>query len=101
LGDDLARGLGSRVEWQRGILLLTSVALAGSAVATAGTVSFIGLMAPHIARKLIGPSHGGLVITAALMGGLIVVLADLIGRTVLAPIEVPVGIITAIVGAPY
>jgi iron complex transport system permease protein len=101
LGDDLARGLGSRIEWQRGILLLTSVALAGSAVATAGTVSFIGLMAPHIARKLIGPSHGGLIITAALMGGLIVVLADLIGRTILAPIEIPVGIITAIVGAPY
>lgn len=101
MGDQIARGVGSRVEWQRGLLLLISVALAGSSVAAAGTINFVGLMAPHIARRLTGPSHGSLVPAAALMGGLIVVLADLMGRTILAPIEVPCGIVTAVVGAPY
>ncbi|WP_439343613.1 FecCD family ABC transporter permease [Vacuolonema iberomarrocanum] len=101
LGDDLARSLGSRLEWQRGWLLLSSVALAGSAVATAGGISFVGLMAPHMARQIIGPSHESLVPVAALTGGALVVVADLIGRLLFSPIELPCGIITAIVGAPY
>lgn len=101
LGDEVAKGLGARVEIERGVLLLTSVALAGSAVATAGTVGFVGLMAPHIARQLVGPSHGGLLPVAAMTGGALVVLADLLGRTLFAPIEIPCGIITAAVGAPY
>lgn len=101
LGDDVARGLGSAVEWQRGLLLLTCVALAGASVATAGTVGFVGLIAPHLARPLVGTSHEGLLPTAALMGGLIVALADLLGRSLFAPIELPCGLITAVVGAPY
>lgn len=101
LGDGVARGLGSRVEWQRGLLLLISVALAGASVATAGTISFVGLMAPHLARQLVGTSHEGLMPTAALVGGLIVALADLLGRSLFAPIELPCGVITAAVGAPY
>jgi iron complex transport system permease protein len=101
LGDDIARGLGSRVEWQRGLLILTSVALAGAAVATAGTIGFVGLIAPHLGRQLVGPSHEGLMPTAAMSGGMIVVLADLLGRTLFAPIELPCGVITAAVGAPY
>ena len=101
LGDDLARSLGSRLEWQRGWLLLSSVALAGSAVATAGGISFVGLMAPHIARQIVGPSHESLVPVAALTGGALVVVADLIGRLLFSPIELPCGIITAIIGAPY
>lgn len=101
MGDDLARSLGSRLEWQRGWLLLSSIALAGSAVATAGSIGFVGLIAPHMARQLVGPSHEGLLPTAALTGGMMVVLADLIGRLLFAPIELPCGIITAIVGAPY
>lgn len=101
LGDDVARGLGSAVEWQRGLLLLISVALAGAAVATAGTIAFVGLIAPHLGRMLVGPTHEGAIPTAALMGGAIVVLADLAGRTAFAPIELPCGIITAVVGAPY
>ncbi|MPZ13187.1 MAG: iron chelate uptake ABC transporter family permease subunit [Chloroflexi bacterium] len=101
LGDDLARGLGSRVEWQRAWLLMTAVALAAASVATAGPVAFVGLMAPHIARRLTGPSHGALLPAAASVGGLIVVGADLLGRTLFAPIEVPCGVITAAVGAPY
>lgn len=101
LGDDVARGLGSAVEWQRGLLLLTSVALAGVAVATAGTITFVGLIAPHLGRMLVGSSHEGLIPTAAVMGGAIVVIADLVGRSLFAPIELPCGVITAAVGAPY
>ncbi|AFY40083.1 transport system permease protein [[Leptolyngbya] sp. PCC 7376] len=101
MGDELAMGLGSHLEWQRGCLTFCAVALAGSAIATAGNIAFVGLMAPHIARQLVGPSHEGLLPTAAATGGMIVVLADLIGRLLFAPIELPCGIITAIVGAPY
>jgi iron complex transport system permease protein len=101
LGDDVARGVGSRVEWQRILLLITSVALTGASVATAGTVGFVGLMAPHLARQLVGTGYEGLLPTAALMGGTITVLADLLGRTLFAPTELPCGVITATIGAPY
>lgn len=101
LGDNLAKGLGSPVEWKRSILLLCTVALAGASVATAGTIGFVGLMAPHLARQFVGPSHAGLIPTAALSGACIVELADLAGRLLFAPIELPCGVITAIIGAPY
>lgn len=101
LGDDVARGLGSKVEWQRFLLLVTSVALTGASVATAGTIGFVGLMAPHLARQLVGPAYEGLLPTAALLGGLITVLADLLGRALFAPTELPCGVLTAAVGAPY
>ncbi len=101
LGDDVARSLGSQVEWQRGLLLLVSVALVGASVATAGTIAFVGLIAPHLGRQLVGPTHEGLIPVSALMGGLIVVLADWLGRVLFAPIELPCGVITAAVGAPY
>lgn len=101
LGDGLAQGLGSRVEWTRGVLLLCAVALAGASVATAGVVGFVGLMAPHLGRQLVGPSHTGLLPVTALIGGCLVELADIVGRLVFAPIELPCGVVTAVVGAPY
>jgi iron complex transport system permease protein len=101
LGDEVARGLGSRVELERGLLLLASVALAAAAVATAGTIGFVGLMSPHIARRLVGPAYGPLLPVAAMTGGGIVVLADLVGRTLFAPLEIPCGIVTSAVGAPF
>jgi len=101
LGDEVATGLGSRVEFERGLLVLSSVALAASAVATAGTIGFVGLMAPHIARRLVGPAHGGLLPVSAMTGGVMVVLADLAGRTLFSPVEIPCGIVTAVVGAPF
>ncbi|MBW4481286.1 MAG: iron ABC transporter permease [Tildeniella torsiva UHER 1998/13D] len=101
LGDSLAQGLGSRVELTRSLLLLCTVALAGASVATAGAIGFVGLMAPHLGRQLVGPSHGGLIPVAALLGGCIVELADIVGRLAFAPIELPCGVITAVVGAPY
>jgi iron complex transport system permease protein len=101
LGEEVARGLGSPVARRRGLLLLTAVALAASSVAAAGTIGFVGLMAPHLARRLVGPDHAGLLPTAGVIGALIVVAADLVGRTLFAPIELPAGLVTAAVGAPF
>lgn len=101
LGDDVARVLGVPVERARGLLLLTSVGLAGTAVATAGTIGFVALIAPHIARQLVGPAHGALVPVAAATGSAIVVGADLVGRSLFAPVEIPAGIVTAVLGAPF
>lgn len=101
LGDEVARGLGLCVEFQRACLLLTAVAIAGAVVASAGTIGFVGLMSPHIARQWVGASHEGILPTAALVGALIVTLADLLGRSLFAPIEIPCGVVTAAIGAPY
>ncbi|MFN6484879.1 MULTISPECIES: iron ABC transporter permease [unclassified Nostoc] len=101
LGDDIAKGLGSKVEWQRSFLLLISAALSGAAVATAGTIAFVGLIAPHIARQLVGGNHQGLIPVAGMTGAMMVVLSDFIGRIIFAPIEIPCGLVTAIIGAPY
>lgn len=101
LGEDVARGLGCPVAWRRGLLLLTAVALAAATVAAAGTIGFVGLMAPHIGRRLVGPDHNGLLPTAGMFGALLVVLADLIGRTLFAPVELPTGLVTAAIGAPF
>ncbi|MBD2596200.1 iron ABC transporter permease [Nostoc spongiaeforme FACHB-130] len=101
LGDDVAKGLGTRVEWQRGLLVLVGVALAGAAVTTAGMIGFVGLIAPHIGRQLVGTNHQGLIPISTLLGGMLVVIADFLGRTMFAPIEIPCGIVTAAVGAPY
>jgi iron complex transport system permease protein len=101
LGEDVARGLGCPVARRRGLLLLSAVALASASVAAAGTLGFVGLMAPHIARRLVGPDHAGLLPAAGLLGALTVVAADLAGRTLFAPVELPAGLITAAVGAPF
>lgn len=101
LGDDVAKGFGLRVEARRGLLLVLSVALAAASVAVAGTIGFVGLVAPHIARRLVGGAHEGLIPVAALFGGALLVLADLVGRWIIAPSELPIGIVTAVIGAPY
>lgn len=101
LGDEVATGLGTRVELSRGLLLLASVGLAAAGVATAGVMVFVGLVAPHIARTLVGPSAGALIPASALTGSALVVLSDLAGRALFSPMEIPAGIITAVIGAPY
>ncbi|MCS6828843.1 MAG: iron ABC transporter permease [Caldilinea sp.] len=101
LGEDVAGGLGSRVALKRGLLLLTVVALAGASVAAAGAIGFVGLVAPHLARRLVGPLHEGVLPISGVLGAFIVVAADLAGRTVLAPIELPCGLVTAAIGAPF
>lgn len=101
LGEDVARGLGSRLQLSRMILLFYSVALAGAAVGVAGTISFIGLMAPHIARMLVGNSYKLIIPVSALIGAIILLLADLAGRMLFQPLDVPAGVFTAGIGAPF
>ena len=100
LGDDLARSLGGRVERTRGWLMVVAVGLAATATAAAGPVGFVALAAPQISRRLVGRSSLGL-LPAAACGSLLMVTADLIGRRLFAPTELPVGVITGVVGAPY
>jgi iron complex transport system permease protein len=101
LGDDVAVSVGANVQFHRLILLLLSVALAGAAVAIGGAIAFIGLMAPHLARKLVGPSFGGLLPVSALLGALILLVSDLAARTLFTPLDIPAGVFTAAIGAPF
>lgn len=101
LGDGVASGVGQRVHLVRGLAILAIAMLAGAAVAASGPIAFVGLAAPHIARHLGGKAHRGLIPMAALCGAILLVLADLAARRVLAPVQVPVGLATALLGAPF
>ncbi len=101
LGEDVATSVGNAVERHRLLLLFLSVALAGSAVSVGGAIGFVGLLAPHIARKLVGSVYGALIPVSAFIGALIVLIADLIGRLVFSPLDLPVGIFTSAIGAPF
>lgn len=101
LGDEVARGLGVRMQAQRRLLLLAAVGLTGAAISQVGALGFVGLIAPHLSRKLVGPAHEGNLFVSAMIGGLLVMSSDFVGRTALSPIEIPAGIITALVGAPF
>ncbi|QDB79969.1 iron ABC transporter permease [Georgenia sp. 311] len=99
-GDDAARSLGVNVTVVRVGLILVSVLLASVAVSLCGVIGFVGLVGPHIARLVIGADHQYLLPLSALSGGVLLVAADTIGRTVVAPSVVPVGIVVAMLGAP-
>ncbi|QJC50324.1 iron ABC transporter permease [Paenibacillus albicereus] len=101
LSDESAAGVGSHVERSRRGLIAISVGLAGSAVAIGGSIGFVGLIGPHLARQLVGPAASRLLPVSALCGALIVVLADLVARTAFLPYDVPVGVFTSAVGAPF
>nr|WP_194230772.1 iron ABC transporter permease [Paenibacillus donghaensis] len=101
LGESMAIGLGTRVSREQIVLLAAAVGLAGSCVAVSGGIGFVGLIGPHVARRLVGPKHQALLPTSALTGSLMVIVADMLGRLILQPSEIPVGIIVAIIGAPY
>lgn len=101
LGDETAAGLGAAPAGIRLLLLLFSVSLAGAAVGIAGGIGFIGLMAPHMARLLVGSAHGPLVPASALIGAVMLIGADVAGRTVFAPLDMPAGVFTAALGAPF
>ena len=101
LGDEVATGLGVEVEKERRKLLIYAVVLSGVATSVAGSIGFLGLVAPHIARRLVGPKHIKLIPTAALIGTLILLVGDTISRNIIAPMEIPVGIVVAIIGVPY
>ncbi|KRA41690.1 FecCD family ABC transporter permease [Devosia sp. Root635] len=101
LGEGTATGLGLNVPRQRLLLLFVATMLASVAVAVVGVMGFIGLMAPHIARRLVGGSHRLMLPVSALVGMLLVVLADSIGRAIAPPIEISAGILAALIGAPF
>ncbi len=101
LGDELALGLGVSLENERKKMLLLTVAFASIAAWTAGNMSFVGLLAPHIARKLVGSNYNRLLSTSALVGMLLVLISDTIARTIISPEVLPVGIVVSIIGAPY
>ncbi|MFJ8236221.1 FecCD family ABC transporter permease [Ureibacillus sp. NPDC094379] len=101
LGDDVATSVGVNVGRQRFTLMMVATALVGISVAFAGGIGFVGLMAPHMARKLVGSSYGALLPVSALIGGILVMVADLIGRTLFSPLEIPAGVFTSAIGAPY
>lgn len=101
LGEAVARSRGLHVAGFRNGVLLASVMLTASAVANVGTMSFIGLLAPHAARLLVGERHAVLLPMAALLGGGIVLLGDTLGRTLFAPLQIPAGLLIAGIGAPY
>lgn len=101
LGDHLAVGLGTNLKRERFILLAAAVGLAGAAVSISGGIGFVGLIAPHLVRRLIGGKHQMVIPITALAGGLLVLVADTIGRSIIQPNEIPAGIVVAIIGAPY
>ncbi|AZS15149.1 FecCD family ABC transporter permease [Paenibacillus lutimineralis] len=101
LGEMTAIGLGAKVSREQIVLLAAAVGLAGSCVAVSGGIGFVGLIGPHLARRLVGPKHQALLPASALTGSFMVIVADMLGRLILQPSEIPAGIIVAIVGAPY
>lgn len=100
LGEDVARGLGVRTGLVKGAAAAAVVALAGGSVALAGPVILVGLAVPHAARAVVGRELAPLLIGCAILGAMLVILSDIVARTVVAPEELPVGVMTALVGAP-
>ena len=101
LGDAAASALGLRVKRLRLAALACAAACAAAVVSFAGLLGFVGLVVPHMARALVGERPGKMLPVAALLGGCLVILADLLGRTLFAPSELPVGILMSLIGAPY
>jgi iron complex transport system permease protein len=101
LGAKSAGSLGINVRRLRVIVILLVAGLTSSSLAVGGALPFIGLIAPHMARQKVSPHIRGLLVTSAIYGAIMTVTADLIARTVRAPVDTDVGIITAIVGSPY
>ncbi|MYR34863.1 iron chelate uptake ABC transporter family permease subunit [Nocardiopsis alba] len=101
LGDDLAAGLGERVALARGGASLGAVTLCGAATAVTGPIAFVGLVVPHVCRLLTGPGHRWLIPFSALGGAALLTAADVVGRIVARPAQIDVGIVTALIGAPF
>lgn len=101
LSDELAISLGLNIDRERKKFLSFAVILAGTATAFAGNIGFLGLISPHIARKLVGPYHKKFIVISAIISVIIVLLADAVSRNLFSPIEIPVGITVSIFGVPY
>jgi len=101
LGEEQAAALGVAVERQKFLTMALGALLTGAAVALSGLVGFVGLIVPHVVRLILGPDHRLLLPAAFLSGAIFLVLADLIARLILAPSELPLGVVTALIGAPF
>ena len=101
LGEDAAAGLGVNVGASRALCLLVVLVLAGAAVALAGPVAFVGLMVPHMVRRFVGSDYRAVIPASVVGGALLMLLADVLARTLMAPSEIPIGVIFAIVGVPF
>lgn len=101
MGDETAQSLGCSINRTRRIFLVVSTLLASSSVSVSGIIGFVGLIVPHWVRLLIGPDHRYLFFSSSLMGGVFLMFCDLLARTILPGSELPIGIITAAVGAPF
>jgi len=101
MGDDVARGLGMNVQRSRALVGLAAVILAGAATAAAGPIAFVGLTVPHVARAFTGPNYRWLLPYSMLLGPILLLGADIIGRVIVPPGELQVGIVTAAIGAPF
>jgi iron complex transport system permease protein len=100
LGDAAAWAAGVDVERTRRLALGAAVLLVAAGVAVVGVIAFVGLLVPHAVRLLIGPRHAPLIVGSALVGALLLLVADTIARTVVSPVELPLGVVTAVIGAP-
>jgi iron complex transport system permease protein len=101
LGQEMAHHVGVRTRFAITLGLALATLITATAVALAGLIGFVGLIVPHVVRSLIGPDHRRLIPIAALAGGVFLAICDAVARTVLAPIEIPVGVITALIGGPF
>ena len=101
LSDELSISLGLNIENERKKFLTYAVILAGSATAFAGNIGFLGLISPHIAKKLVGPYHKNFIVISAMISVIIMVIADAVSKNLFSPIEIPVGITVSIFGVPY
>jgi iron complex transport system permease protein len=100
LGDDIASGLGLRVKSTRALLFALVIVLCGAATAAVGPIAFVGLMVPHLARLICGPDYRWILAYSALLGPVLVVACDIVGRVILPAGEAPVGIVVGLLGAP-
>lgn len=101
LGEERAQHLGVDTERLKRTLIIAASLLAASAVAVSGIIGFVGLIIPHMVRLITGPSHKKLILASTLFGASFMVVADLLSRTLMAPLEIPIGIITSLFGAPF
>lgn len=101
MGDAVAHHLGIPVENVKRIIIVLTALIVGCSVAISGIIAFIGLVIPHLMRMLLGTTHSNVLPASALAGGLLLMVADTISRTVVAPAELPVGLVTSIIGGPF
>jgi iron complex transport system permease protein len=101
LGEAAAMHLGLPVQRVKRVAILSVAAATGAAVAASGGIGFVGIVVPHLLRLVSGPDHLRLLPNAALLGGAMLVAADVVARTVVAPAELPIGIVTAVIGGPF